>query len=164
MTKIEAYKAVIAGEINEEVVAKFEELLHTHEVESEKRRNKAAEKRAEKLASEMVLEQGIMDVLGTEPMTASDIKDAVEGIETPQKATVVVKRLVASGLVNVCEVKGKSGKVKGYTLAQYTYMYTKNRSKDLFFIIFIQKFDKKFQVFYIKAVEIVRFWVKICIF
>ena len=117
MTKVEAYKAVIAGEINEEVVAKFEELLHAHEVESEKRRNKAAEKRAEKLASEMVLEQGIMDVLGTEPMTASDIRDAVEGIETPQKATVIVKRLVASGLVNVGGVKGKSGKVKGYTLA-----------------------------------------------
>ncbi len=117
MTKVEAYKAVIAGELTEEVIAKFEEMLVAHEAEGEKRRNRAAEKRAEKLASEKVLEDGILAVLGEEPMTASDIKDAVEGIESPQKATAVVKRLVAAGLVNVQEVKGKSGKVKGYTLA-----------------------------------------------
>ena len=116
MTKIEAYKAVIAGEINEEVIAKFEELIVAHENESEKRRNRAAEKRAEKLAAEKVLEDGIMAVLNSEPMTASDICEAVEGINTPQKATVVVKRLVANGLASVQEVKGKSGKVKGYTL------------------------------------------------
>ena len=117
MTKVEAYKAVIAGEINEDVIAKFEEMLVAHETEGEKRRNKAAEKRAEKLEAEKVLEDGILAVLGSEPMTASDIRDAVEGIATPQKATVIVKRLVGAGLVNVQDVKGKSGKVKGYTLA-----------------------------------------------
>ena len=116
MTKVEAYKAVISGEINEDVVAKFEEMLAAHEAESEKRRNRAAEKRAEKLAGEKVLEDGVLAVLGAEAMTASDIKDAVEGIETSQKATVIAKRLVAAGLVAVTEVKGKSGKVKGYTL------------------------------------------------
>lgn len=116
MTKVEAYKAVIAGEVTEDVIAKFEEMLVAHENESEKRRNKAAEKRAEKLEGEKVLEDAILAVLGEEPMTASDIKDAVEGIKTPQKATVIAKRLVAAGLVGVTEVKGKSGKVKGYTL------------------------------------------------
>lgn len=117
MTKVEAYKAVISGEINEDVIAKFEELLTAHEAEGEKRRNRAAEKRAEKLEAEKVLEDGIMSVLTNEPMTASDIRDAVEGIETSQKATVVVKRLVAAGLAKVEEVKGKNGKVKGYSLA-----------------------------------------------
>ena len=116
MTKVEAYKAVIAGEINEDVIAKFEEMLVAHETEGEKRRNKAAEKRAEKLEAEKVLEDGILAVLGSEPMTASDIRDAVEGIATPQKATVIAKRLVGAGLVAVQDVKGKSGKVKGYTL------------------------------------------------
>ena len=116
MTKVEAYKAVIANEITEEVVAKFEEMLAAHEAEGEKRRNRAAEKRAEKLEAEKVLEEGILAVLSDEPMTASDICDAVEGINTPQKATVVAKRLVANGLVEVQDVKGKSGKVKGYTL------------------------------------------------
>ena len=116
MTKVEAYKAVIAGEITEEVKAKFEEMLAAHMAEGEKRKARAAEKRAEKLEGEKVLEEGVLAVLGTEPMTASDIKEAVEGIGTPQKATVIVKRLVAAGLVAQTEVKGKSGKVKGYTL------------------------------------------------
>ena len=118
MTKVEAYKAVIAGEISEDVIAKFEEMLVAHEAEGEKRKARAAEKRAEKLASEKVLEDGVLAVLGAEAMTASDIKDAVEGIETAQKATVIAKRLVAAGLVAQTEVKGKSGKVKGYTLVQ----------------------------------------------
>ena len=117
MTKVEAYKAVISGEITEDVITKFEEMLAAHEAEGEKRRNRAAEKRAEKLEAEKVLEDGVLAVLGEEPMTASDIRDAVEGIETSQKATVIAKRLVGAGLVNVQEVKGKSGKVKGYTLA-----------------------------------------------
>ena len=117
MTKVEAYKAVISGEITEDVITKFEEMLASHEAEGEKRRNRAAEKRAEKLAGEMVLEEAIMNLLGTEPMTASDICNAIEDIKTPQKATVIVKRLVASGLVAQTEVKGKNGKVKGYTLA-----------------------------------------------
>ena len=117
MTKVEAYKAVIAGEINEDVIAKMEELLAAHDAESEKRRNRAAEKRAEKLEAEKVLEDGVLAVLGEEPMTASDICNGVEGIKTPQKATIIAKRLVGAGLVNVQDVKGQSGKVKGYTLA-----------------------------------------------
>ena len=117
MTKVEAYKAVISGEINEDVITKFEEMLASHEAEGEKRRNRAAEKRAEKLESEKVLEEAILGLLGTEPMTASDICNGVEDIKTPQKATVIAKRLVGAGLVNVQDVKGKNGKVKGYTLA-----------------------------------------------
>lgn len=117
MTRIEAYKAVVEGNINEEVIAKFEEMIVAHENESEKRRNRAAEKRAEKLEAEKVLEDGILEFLGDEPKTASDIKDNVEGINTPQKATVVAKRLVAAGSVKVEDIKGKNGKVKGYSLA-----------------------------------------------
>lgn len=117
MTKIEAYQAVINGQINEDVIEKFREMIETHEAEAEKRRGRAAEKRAEKLEAEKVLEDGILQVLGEDPMTASDIAEAVEGIKTPQKATVVVKRLVANGLAAVQDVKGKKGKVKGYTLA-----------------------------------------------
>ena len=117
MTRIEAYKAVIAGEINDEVVAKFEDLIAAHEAEGEKRRNRAAEKRAAKLESEKHLEEGILNVLGETPMTASDLRDAVEGINSPQKATAVVKRLVEAGSVEVTEVKGKNGKVRGYFLA-----------------------------------------------
>ena len=135
MTKVEAYKAVIAGEITEEVKAKFEEMLVAHDVEAEKRKVKAAEKRAEKLEGEKVLEEGVLAVLGTEPMTASDIKEAVEGIGTPQKATVIVKRLVAAGLVAQTEVKGKSGKVKGYTLVQSIAKNEEKKSESSSFFI-----------------------------
>lgn len=117
MTKVEAYKAVIAGEVTPEVVEKFEQMLAAHEAEGEKRKARAAEKRAEKLEGEKVLEDAILGILGKEPMTASDICAAIDDIKTPQKATVVVKRLVADKLVAVHEVKGKSGKVKGYALA-----------------------------------------------
>ena len=117
MTKIEAYKAVISNDITEEVIEKFNELITAYEVEGEKRRNRSAEKRAEKLAAEKVLEDGILAFLTDEPRTASDIKDNVEGINTPQKATVVAKRLVAAGLAKVEDIKGKNGKVKGYSLA-----------------------------------------------
>ena len=117
MTKREMLVAVAEGRVDEEVMAKAAELIATMDAEGEKRRKKAAEKRAEKLEGERVLEEGILAVLShEEPMTASDIKGAVEGIETPQKATAVVKRLVGAGLVTSQEVKGKSGKVKGYTL------------------------------------------------
>ena len=70
----------------------------------------------EKLESEKALEDAILVLLGEEPMTASDICNGVEGIETPQKATVITKRLVAAGLVKVEKIKGKNGKVNGYTL------------------------------------------------
>lgn len=115
MTKYEFLKAVAAGEMTEEVIEKAGEMVIAYEAESAKRRAKAAEKRAEKLASEKGLEDAVLEVLGAEPMTASDIKEAVGGIESPQKATAVVKRLVEAELVGVTEVKGKSGKVKGYT-------------------------------------------------
>ena len=117
MTKVEAYKAVIAGEITEEVVAKFEEMLAAHDAEGEKRKARAAEKRAVKLEAEKALEEAVYTMLGEEAVTASQIKDGVEGIETAQKATVIVKRLVAAGLAVQSDVKGAKGKVKGYTRA-----------------------------------------------
>ena len=117
MTRFEAVRQAIVEVQTEEVREALEAMLAAHEAETERRRVKAAEKRAEKLEGEKVLEQGILAVLSKEkPMTASDLKEAVEGIETPQKATHVVKRLVEAGLVAKGEVKGKSGKVKGYTL------------------------------------------------
>ena len=117
MTRFEAVRQAIVEVQTDEVREVLEAMLASHEAETQKRRTRAAEKRAEKLEAEKVLENGIMAVLGAEPMTASDIKDAVEGIETPQKATSVLKRLVDAGLVIKADIKGKSGKVKGYTLA-----------------------------------------------
>ena len=117
MTKIEAYKAVIAGEITEEVVAKFEEMLAAHEAEGEKRKSKAAEKRAEKFESEAALVDAIVEFLGDEFVTASDICEHFEEIKSAQKATILVKRAVEDGRAVTEKVKGKSGKVNGYKRA-----------------------------------------------
>lgn len=114
MTKVEAYKAVIAGEVTEEVVAKFEEMLAAHEAQGKARKEKAAEKRAEKLEAEKAIEEAVYAMLGEEAVTASQIKEGVEGIETAQKATVLAKRLVTAGRAVQVEVKGAKGKVKGY--------------------------------------------------
>jgi len=118
MTKREMLIAVAEGQVTEEVKEKAAALLVAMDSEAEKRKEKAAEKRAEKIAGEKVFEDAILEFLDKEEhKTASDVKDAIDGIETPQKATAILKRLVEAGLVNKTEVKGKSGKVKGYTLA-----------------------------------------------
>lgn len=117
MTKREMLEKVAQGEVTDEVMAKAEAMLAAMDAEAEKRKEKAAEKRAEKLESEKGLEDGIVKFLGTvESATASDIKDAVDGIESPQKATAVAKRLVEAGVLTVGDGKGKSGKVKIYSL------------------------------------------------
>jgi hypothetical protein len=117
MTKVEAYKAVIAGEITEEVKAKFEEMLTAHEAEGAKRRDKAAEKRAEKLEGEAALVDAIVEFLGDEFVTASDICEHFDEIKSAQKATILVKRAVEDGRAITEKVKGKSGKVNGYKRA-----------------------------------------------
>ena len=117
MTKVEAYKAVIAKELTDEVIEKFEEMLAAHEAEGEKRRNRAAEKRAEKFEGEVALVDAIVEFLGDEFVTASDICEHFDEIKSAQKATILVKRAVEDGRV-VCEkIKGKSGKVNGYKRA-----------------------------------------------
>ena len=118
MTKVEAYKAVVAREITDEVVEKFEEMLVAHEAEAEKRREKAAEKRAEKIEGEKGLEDAIVALITEKgEATASDMKEAIEGIDSPQKATAIAKRLVGAETLIVEDGKGKSGKVKVYKLA-----------------------------------------------
>lgn len=114
MTKIEAYRAVVAGEVTGEVKEKFEELIAAYEVETRKRRERAAEKRAEKHEAEKELEAAVYEFLGGEAVTASQIVEAVEGIASAQKATVIAKRLVEAGMAEQVEIKTKGRKVKGY--------------------------------------------------
>ena len=117
MTKREMFEAIVNGNITEEIQEMAAREIEKLDRTNANRKAKSAEKRAEKLEAEKVLEEGIMAILTDEPMTASDIKERVEGINSPQKATVVAKRLVAAGTVKVEDIKGKSGKVKGYSLA-----------------------------------------------
>ena len=117
MTKREMLVAIVNGEMNEEVVAKAQELIEAMDSENSKRKGKAEEKRAEKLAAEAELVNAIVEFLGDEFVTASDICDHFEEIGTPQKATVLVKRAVEDGRAVTEKIKGAKGKVNGYKRA-----------------------------------------------
>ena len=119
MTKREMYVAIVNGEITEEMQALAAELLEGLDASNAKRKEKADEKRAEKLAAEAKLVDAIVEFLGDEFVTASDICDHFEEIGTPQKATVLVKRAVEDGRAVTEKVKGAKGKVNGYKRAQY---------------------------------------------
>ena len=118
MTKREMLVAIVNGEMNEEVMAKAQELIETMDSGNAKRKGKADEKRAEKLAAEAKLVDAIVEFLGDEFVTASDICDHFEEIGTPQKATVLVKRAVEDGRAVTEKIKGAKGKVNGYKRAQ----------------------------------------------
>ena len=117
MTKREMLVAIVNGEMNEEVMAKAQELIEAMDSGNAKRKGKADEKRAEKLEAEAKLVDSIVEFLGDEFVTASDICDAFEEIATPQKATVLVKRAVEDGRAMTEKIKGAKGKVNGYKRA-----------------------------------------------
>lgn len=117
MTKREMYVAIVNGEMNDEMKELAQELIESMDASNAKRKGKADEKRAEKLAFEAELVDSIVEFLGDEFVTASDICDAFEEIATPQKATILVKRAVEDGRVVSEKIKGAKGKVNGYKRA-----------------------------------------------
>ena len=117
MTKREMLEKVAAGEMNEDIMAKAAELVEAMDAEAVKRKEKADEKRAEKLEAEASLVDAIVEFLGDEFVTATDIFEGVEGISSAQKATILAKRGVEQGRIVTDKVKGKSGKVNGYKRA-----------------------------------------------
>lgn len=117
MTKREMYVAIVNGELNDEVKEMAAELLEGLDATNAKRKEKAGEKRAEKLAEEAKLVDAIVEFLGDEFVTASDICEHFEEIKSAQKATILVKRAVEDGRAVMDKVKGAKGKVNGYKRA-----------------------------------------------
>ena len=117
MTKREMYVAIVNGEMNDEMKELAQELIESMDASNAKRKEKAGEKRAEKLAAEAELVDAIVEFLGDEFVTASDICDHFEEIGTPQKATILVKRAVEDGRAVTEKIKGAKGKVNGYKRA-----------------------------------------------
>ena len=117
MTKREMYVAIVNGEMNDEVKAMAAELLEGMDASNAKRKEKADEKRAEKLKAEAELVDAIVEFLGDEFVTATDIFNAFEEISSAQKATILAKRAVDDGRVVMEKIKGAKGKVNGYKRA-----------------------------------------------
>ena len=112
MTNREFLTAVSTNAITEEVIAHATEAIAKLDAANEKRKNKPS-KTAEANAP---IVEAITGILTAEPQIASDIATAV-GIST-QKASALLRQLVASGVAVQSEVKApKKGVVKAYALA-----------------------------------------------
>lgn len=111
MTKRDFYVSVANGTINDEVIEKANELIEKLDAENEKRKNRVSKKALE---NEPIKER-IVEVLGEEPKTATEIGAEIE-IST-QKASALLRQLVEAGSVAKTDVKVKGkGVQKGYTL------------------------------------------------
>ena len=112
MTNREFYTAVANGTINEEIVAHATSAIEKMDAALANRKNKPNKKALENAP----IIESILGVLSTEPMTAAAVGEAV-GIST-QKASALLRQLVASGVAVQSEVKApKRGVVKAYALA-----------------------------------------------
>lgn len=111
MTKREFYGFVAEGTVNDEVMAKAEELIEKLDAENEKRKNRVSKKALENEP----IKDAIVAVLTDEPKTATEIGEEVE-IST-QKASALLRQLVEAGKANKTDIKVKGkGTQKGYTL------------------------------------------------
>ena len=113
MTKREVLNAIVNGEINEEVKAWAGAQIEKMDAANEKRRNSVSKKTQENAP---LVKRIVEELLGEEPLTATDIAAALE--VSPQKASALAGRAVAEGdaVAHDIKVKGK-GTRKGYTRA-----------------------------------------------
>lgn len=112
MTRREFYEAIVNGTINEEVTAMSAELIEKMDAQNAARRDKVTAKKAENLE----LVDKVVEMLGSEPLTATDIAAALD--VKVQKASALCRMAVNAGRATSTEVKGPKGKCKGYTVAQ----------------------------------------------
>jgi len=117
MTRIEALRAIVAGDITDEVIGKVEEMITAHEAELAKRKERAAEKRAEKDKEyDEVIARIVDTILTDEAKTASEIAAELE--VSVQKASALMRKVVERGLATKSDVKVKGkGTQKGYAKA-----------------------------------------------
>ena len=118
MTKRELYNAVITGNINDEVIEGFKELVDGLDHTNELRKVSAAKKAAQKEAVKAPTREPIVACITDEPKTATTLI-AEAGVELkPQAIPSLLKALVAEGTIVKTEVKvtGK-GKQVGYVRA-----------------------------------------------
>jgi len=108
MTNREFFEKVIAEVTNEELVEKAKVELAKLDARNARRASTPSKKAKENEP----IKKAIRDVLGAEPMTASEIASKVE-IST-QKASALLRQIDGLTVTEV-KIKGK-GKVKGYSI------------------------------------------------
>ena len=108
MTNREFFEKVIAEVTNEELVEKAKVELAKLDARNARRASTPSKKAKENEP----IKKAIREVLGAEPMTASEIASKVE-IST-QKASALLRQIDGLTVTEV-KIKGK-GKVKGYSI------------------------------------------------
>ena len=115
MTNREFYTAIANAEnLSAELVEFATNAIAKMDATNEARKNKPSKKATENAP---IMEQIATEVLGTEAVTASTVAETI-GVSV-QKASALLRALVAEGRANVTDVKvaGK-GTMKGYTIAE----------------------------------------------
>ena len=115
MTEREMLTAIVNGTINEEVIAKAQAMIEAKDVANAKRREKESKKALENAP---IKERILNEILGTEPMTATQVAEKYGEGMSVQKASAMLTQLAKAEKVVKSDVKvtGK-GIQKAYVLA-----------------------------------------------
>ena len=121
MTKREFLNAIAhAGNLDVELIEYAAHELETMDAMNERKRAKAAEKRAEKAEEKEPIRRAIMDVMTNEPQTATMLIEAagLSGEVKPQSIPSLLKEAIENGTLEKVDMKipEKKGTQKGYKL------------------------------------------------
>lgn len=118
MTNREFYTAVSNGEMNDELMAKAAELLEKMNETNAKRAQKVLEKKQAAEDEKAPIREALLNAMGDEGMTASQLIEAAGLTDEVKVASVpsLLKPFVLDGTVEKVDVKveGKKGPQRGY--------------------------------------------------
>ena len=120
MTKREFYTKVMNGEMNDELMAKAQELLETMDEANAKRAAKVLEKKVANDAEKAPIREALLAAVTSAAKTATELIEAagLTGTVKPASVPSLMKPMVADGLVEKVDVKVKGkGTQRGYIKA-----------------------------------------------
>ena len=121
MTNREFYTAISTGEMNDELMAKATELIEKMNETNAKRAQKVLEKKQAAEDEKAPIRKALLDAMGDEGMTASQLIEAAGLTDEVKVASVpsLLKPFVLDGTVEKVDVKveGKKGPQRGYVKA-----------------------------------------------
>ena len=122
MTNREFYTAISNGEMNDELMAKATELIEKMNETNAKRAQKILEKKQASEDEKAPIRKALLDVMGDEAMTASQLIEASGLTDEVKVASVpsLLKPFVLNGTVEKVNVKveGKKSPQRGYIKAK----------------------------------------------
>lgn len=121
MTNREFYTAISNGEMNDELMVKAAELLEKMNEANAKRAQKVLEKKQAAEDEKAPIREALLNAMGDEGMTASQLIEAAGLTDEVKVASVpsLLKPFVLDGTVEKVDVKveGKKGSQRGYVKA-----------------------------------------------